>query len=158
MELPFSKNFRRRHPKLSRGLGIGIAFGVAFMTGFLYVSWALVCRAGACPSVEVLDQYQPRQTSKLYAADGRFVAELGLERRTLLKIDQIPPMLRNAFVMTEDKRFYQHAGVDWHRIPGAIAADIRRRAFAEGFSTITMQLARNIFPSVCRATNRSFAN
>src|SRR4051794_3607318 len=146
MDLPFSKNFRRRHPKLSRGLGVLIAFGIAFVVGFMYSSWALVCRAGACPSVEVLDQYQPRQTSKLYAADGRFIAELGLERRTLLKIDQIPPLVRNAFVMTEDKRFYDHSGLDWHRIPGAVITDIRRRSFAEGFSTITMQLARNIFP------------
>jgi penicillin-binding protein 1A len=146
MDLPFSKNFRRIHPKLSRGLGIGLAFTIAFVAGFAYAAWALVCRAGACPSVEVLDQYQPRQTSKLYAADGRFIAELGLERRTLLKIDQIPPLVRNAFVMTEDKRFYQHSGVDWRRIPGAVLTDIRRRSFAEGFSTITMQLARNIFP------------
>src|SRR4051812_18765363 len=146
MDLPFSKNFRRNHPKLSHGLGIGLAFTVAFVLGFAYAGWALVCRAGACPSVEVLDQYQPRQTSKLYAVDGRFIAELGLERRTLLKIDQIPPLVRNAFVMTEDKRFYQHSGVDWHRIPGAVLTDIRRRSFAEGFSTITMQLARNIFP------------
>src|ERR1700736_2330421 len=106
MDLPFSKNFRRRYPGLSRGLGIGLAFATAFVVGFLYASWALVCRAGACPSVDVLEQYQPRQTSKLFAADGRFIAELGLERRTLLKLDQIPPMLRNAFVLTEDKRFY----------------------------------------------------
>ncbi len=146
MDLPFSRNFRRRHPKLSRGLGVAITFGLAFGTGFAYASWALVCRAGACPSVEVLDEYQPRQTSKLFAADGRFIAELGLERRTLLKLDEIPPMLRNAFVMTEDKRFYQHKGVDFMRIPGAILVDIRKRSFAEGFSTITMQLARNIFP------------
>jgi len=146
MDLPFSKNFRRRHPKLSRGLGVGLVFGTAFVIGFGYASWALVCRAGACPSVEVLDEYQPRQTSKLYAADGRFIAELGLERRTLLKIDQIPPLLRNAFVLTEDKRFYSHKGVDFIRIPGAIYADLKKRSFAEGFSTITMQLARNIFP------------
>jgi len=146
MDLPFSKNFRRRHPKLSRGLGVLIAFGVAFVVGFSYSSWALVCRAGACPSVDVLDEYQPRQTSKLYAADGRFIAELGLERRTLLKIDQIPPLVRNAFIDVEDKRFYSHSGVDFYRIPGAIKADIRSRSFAEGFSTITMQLARNIFP------------
>ncbi len=146
MDFPFSKNFRRRHPQLSRGLGVGTAFVVAFVLGFGYAAWALVCRAGACPSVDVLDQYQPRQTSKLYAADGRFIAELGLERRTLLKIDQIPPLLRNAFILVEDKRFYQHKGVDFHRIPGAIIKDIRRRSFAEGFSTITMQLARNIFP------------
>jgi penicillin-binding protein 1A len=146
MDLPFSKNFRRRHPKLSRGLGVLIAFGVAFVVGFGYSAWALVCRAGACPSVDVLDEYQPRQTSKLYAADGRFIAELGLERRTLLKIEQIPPLVRNAFIDVEDKRFYSHSGVDFYRIPGAIQADLRKRSFAEGFSTITMQLARNIFP------------
>ena len=146
MDLPFSKNFRRDHPRLTRGLGLGIAFGISFVVGLGYAAWALVCRAGACPSVEVLDQYQPRQTSKLYAVDGRFIAELGLERRTLLKIEQIPPLVRNAFIMTEDKRFYDHAGVDFHRIPGAVVADIKSRSFAEGFSTITMQLARNIFP------------
>jgi penicillin-binding protein 1A len=146
MDLPFSRNFRRRHPKLSRVLGIGLAFGTAFVVGFFYASWALVCRAGACPSVDVLNEYQPRQTSKLFAADGRFIAELGLERRTLLKLDQIPPIVRNAFIDVEDKRFYQHAGVDFMRIPGALLADIRKRSFAEGFSTITMQLSRNIFP------------
>jgi penicillin-binding protein 1A len=146
MDLPFSKNFRRRHPGLSRGLGVFIAFAFAFALGLAYSAWALVCRAGACPSVDVLEEYQPRQTSKLYAADGRFIAELGLERRTLLKLDQIPPLLRNAFVATEDKRFYEHHGVDFYRIPGALWADIKKRSFAEGFSTITMQLARNIFP------------
>ena len=146
MDLPFSKNFRRRHPKVSRGLGVASVFVAAFVIGFGYSSWALVCRAGACPSVDVLDEYQPRQTSKLFAADGRFIAELGLERRTLLKIDQIPPLVRNAFILTEDKRFYSHKGVDFMRIPGAILKDLKRRSFAEGFSTITMQLARNIFP------------
>ena len=146
MDLPFGRKFRGRNPRLSRVLGVAVVFGVAFVVGFAYAAWALVCRAGACPSVEVLDQYQPRQTSKLYSADGRFIAELGLERRTLLKLDQIPPILRNAFVLVEDKRFYSHKGVDFHRIIPAILVDIRRRSFAEGFSTITMQLARNIFP------------
>ena len=96
MDLPFSKKFRQRHPQLTRGLAVGATFATAFVVGLAYSSWALVCRAGACPAVDVLDQYQPRQTSKLYAADGRFIAELGLERRTLLKIEQIPPLVRNA--------------------------------------------------------------
>ena len=146
MDLPFSKKFRQRHPRLTRSLAVVVVFLTSFVVGLGYAAWALVCRAGACPSADVLDQYQPRQTSKLYAADGRFIAELGLERRTLLKIDQIPPLVRNAFVMVEDKRFYRHSGVDWFRVPGALWADIKQRAFVEGFSTITMQLARNIFP------------
>ena len=146
MDLPFSKKFRQRHPRFSRGLAVAAVFLTSFVVGLGYGAWALVCRSGACPSADVLDQYQPRQTSKLYAADGKFIAELGLERRTLLKIDQIPPLVRNAFVMVEDKRFYRHSGVDWLRVPGALWEDIKQRSFVEGFSTITMQLARNIFP------------
>ncbi len=123
-----------------------MSFFAAFGVGFGYAAWAMACRGGRCPTVTVLDQYQPRQTSKVYAADGRFIAELGLERRTLIKIADIPPMVRNAFVVTEDKRFYSHAGVDWQRVPGALLHNIEQRNFQEGFSTITMQLARNIFP------------
>jgi penicillin-binding protein 1A len=64
----------------------------------------------------------------------------------LVKINDIPPLLKNAFVVTEDKRFYQHDGIDWQRVPGAFLVDLKNRNFSEGFSTITMQLARNIFP------------
>src|SRR5919112_585497 len=123
--------FISRHPALVRSLLLLFTFGASLTSGLLYGGWALVCRGGQCPAVQALDDYQPRQTSKLYAADGRFIAEIGLERRTLLKIDQIPPLVRNAFVMTEDKRFYQHAGLDWQRIQGAILADIKHRSFAE---------------------------
>lgn len=105
-----------------------------------------MCRGGACPSVDILEGYQPRQTSKMYAADGRFVTELGVERRTLVTIDDIPPIVRDAFVVTEDKRFYGHAGIDWIRVPGAFFHNVRAGRLAQGFSTITMQLARNIFP------------
>jgi len=140
------RRFRSRHPRIVRGSLIGAAFAISFAVGLFYASWALVCRAGRCPAVEVLDEYTPRQTSKLYAADGRFIAEIGLERRTVVKLDQIPPIVRNAFVATEDKRFYEHAGIDWKRVPAAIINDLRTHSWSQGFSTITMQLARNIFP------------
>jgi penicillin-binding protein 1A len=140
------RRFRQRHPRVTRGALIAAAFGISFVVGLFYASWALVCRAGRCPAVEVLDEYTPRQTSKLYAADGRFIAEIGLERRTVVKLDQIPTIVRNAFIVTEDKRFYEHAGVDWRRVPAAILNDVRTRSWSQGFSTITMQLARNIFP------------
>lgn len=143
---PFSKRFRAKHPRFARTSLLFAAFFVAFVVGFAYASWAMVCRAGRCPSAETLDSYAPHQTSKIYATDGRFMAELGLERRTIVKFNDIPPLLREAFVATEDKRFYRHAGIDWVRVPGAILVDIKKRTFSEGFSTITMQLARNIFP------------
>ncbi|MEO8192450.1 MAG: PBP1A family penicillin-binding protein [Gemmatimonadales bacterium] len=138
--------FRREHPTLMRAVLLVFTFGAAFGLGLAYGAWALVCRGGQCPPVEALNDYTPRQTSKLYAADGRFIAELGLERRTLVKLDEIPVMVQQAFVITEDKRFYSHAGIDWRRVFGALARDILSRSWDQGFSTITMQLARNVFP------------
>ncbi len=54
--------------------------------------------------------------------------------------------VRNAFVITEDKRFFSHHGIDWTRVVGAAARNVIARQYAQGFSTITMQLARNLFP------------
>jgi penicillin-binding protein 1A len=138
-------SFRRRHPTLVRAVLLTVTFLVALGAGALYSSWALICRGNQCPSIEILAEYTPHQTSKLYAVDGRFIAELGLERRTLVKIDEIPRIVQDAFVATEDKRFYSHAGIDWHR---ATAVILRSpiHGFSQGFSTITMQLARNVFP------------
>jgi penicillin-binding protein 1A len=142
---PFGPRFWRKRPKLTRWtLFIGL-FVLAFGIGLAWSSWSLVCREGACPDPTQLDAFQPRQTSKLFAADGRFIAELGLERRTLIKLNDIPKQVQEAFIITEDKRFYNHAGIDWTRVFGALAADIVHRNFAQGFSTLTMQLARNIF-------------
>ncbi|AHG90128.1 penicillin-binding protein, 1A family [Gemmatirosa kalamazoonensis] len=122
-----------------------MTFLAAGAAGGLYASWALACRGGTCPSADALEGYAPAQTSKLFSADGRFLAEIGNERRTLIKLEDIPPVVRQAFLTVEDKRFYRHGGIDWLRIPGALARDIVSRSWKEGFSTITMQLARNIF-------------
>lgn len=143
---PFSRRFWRTRPRLARATGLSVTFLIAFVTGLGYAAWALICRGGACPSIQVLDEWSPQQTSKLYAADGRFIAEIGLERRTLVKLNEIPKHVRDAFVITEDKRFYDHAGVDWIRVAGAAARNVLSASYAQGFSTITMQLARNVFP------------
>ncbi len=139
-------SFRRRHPTLVRAVLLFLTFGMALGAGLAFGAWTLVCRGGQCPPVESLNDYTPRQTSKLYAVDGRFIAELGLERRTLITLDEIPETVRQAFIITEDKRFYRHAGIDWYRVLGAFARNVAARSWQEGFSTITMQLARNVFP------------
>ena len=79
------RRFTEQNPKLTRGILLIATFCIAFGGGIAFSGWALVCREGRCPSVQILDTYTPRQTSKVYAADGRFVAEVGLERRTLAK-------------------------------------------------------------------------
>ena len=123
-------------------LGLGFVGMAAFGA---YWTWFL-CSPETCPSIEQFDEYRPRQPARLYATDGRFIGEVGLERRSLVTLDLIPAHVIDAFVITEDKRFYGHAGIDYPRVFGALWANIRARSFAEGFSTITMQLARNIFP------------
>ena len=125
---------------------VASAFLATFAVGFVTLGWLLVCRGNECPSISALDKYRPRQTSKLFAADGRFVAELGMERRTLVPIGQIPRVLRTAFIITEDRRFYQHNGIDLVGVFRAGIANVMRGGFSQGFSTITMQLARNVFP------------
>jgi len=118
------------------GLGLGMAIG----------SWNRACAGNACPSIVQLDDYRPTQATKVYAADGRLITEVGQERRTVLGVDEIAPSLRAAFIAVEDKRFYDHDGIDFWRVLGSVKANILALGYAQGFSTITMQLARNIFP------------
>ena len=134
-------------PKTRARLLGAAALAFAYVVGVGYGSWTRVCAAERCPSISrLVSGPGPQQTSKVYAADGRLVTELGLERRTVLPLSEIPAAVREAFVATEDKRFYSHHGIDYVRILGAIKADVLSLSWAQGFSTITMQLARNIFP------------
>ncbi|HET9636315.1 MAG TPA: transglycosylase domain-containing protein, partial [Gemmatimonadaceae bacterium] len=137
--------FHKRHPTFVRVVLLSLTFLVFVGVGALYGTWSLICRGNQCPSIEILSEYTPHQTSKLYAIDGRFIAELGLEKRTLVKIDEIPKIVQDAFISTEDKRFYEHAGIDWHRAASVIIRS-PLHGYSQGFSTITMQLARNVFP------------
>ncbi len=123
-------------------LGLGVVAG----------SWTRACAGTSCPSIAVLEGYRPTQTAKVYAADGRLITELGIERRTVLALDEISPALRAAFIAMEDQRFFQHGGIDLRRIIGAVRANLLAGRFAEGFSSITMQLARNVFPEKLPST------
>jgi penicillin-binding protein 1A len=122
-----------------------VAAGGFLGVAILGVLWVGACRGDTCPSVEVLDQYVPQQTSKVYAADGRLITELGLEKRTIVRLDSLSQPVRDAFLIVEDRRFYEHGGIDYRRIVGAVIRNLQARRFAQGFSTITMQLARNVF-------------
>ena len=137
-------DFARRHPWLL-WLAVLAVFLGSLGAGVLGGAWMMICRDERCPSIASLEAYVPRQTSKVYAADGRFMTELGLERRTLMRLDQIPKHVRDAVVMTEDRRFYSHGGIDYYRIIGSALRNARAGRYAQGFSTITMQLARNVF-------------
>src|SRR5215472_6850386 len=132
---------------LTRGRVILIALiGCFFAAGTAFGAWTRVCAGTRCPSISRLGPGKgPSQSAKVYAADGRLIAELGLERRTVLPLSEIPLFVRQAFIATEDKRFYRHHGIDYWRILGALKANVLTLGYSQGFSTITMQLARNVF-------------
>src|SRR6266705_1732020 len=134
-------------PKVRARLIAAAVLVAAYATGLAYGSWTRVCAAERCPSISrLIGGPGPQQTSKVYAADGRLITELGLERRTVLALNEIPLAVRQAFIATEDKRFYSHHGIDYWRIFGALKANIVTLGRSQGASTISMQLARNIFP------------
>src|SRR5215213_644984 len=147
MPFQFNPTFKRVRlsPRARRILLVGFLATVAFGLAVLAAAWSRACAGNTCPSIEELGGYDPDQASKVYAADGRLITDLGLERRTVIPLGEMSPYLKAAFLATEDKRFYQHHGIDWYRVFGAIKTNIFQLRFAEGFSTITMQLARNIW-------------
>lgn len=104
------------------------------------------CSGADCPSVATLRTYTPPQASRIFDREGKLVAHLAPERRIVVPLERIPAHVSGAFLAVEDKRFYRHAGVDWRRVAGAMARNVRSLSFREGFSTVTMQLARNVFP------------
>ncbi len=108
--------------------------------------WTRACAGeGACPSVAVLQGYDPDQASVVLSADGRRLADFGKERRTLLPLKEMSPAVPAAFLAVEDRRFYQHHGVDWWGFARILKNALTLHGLS-GASTITMQLAGNIFP------------
>ncbi len=145
ISLPSSR--RRQVSKRRARLVAAAALVSLYGVGLAYGSWTRVCAAERCPSISrLIGGPGPQQTSKAYAADGRLIAEYGAERRTVLPLQEIPAHVRQAFIATEDKRFYGHHGIDFLRVCGALKTNILQLRWAQGFSTITMQLARNVFP------------
>ncbi|MFL5391002.1 MAG: transglycosylase domain-containing protein, partial [Myxococcales bacterium] len=130
---------------LIKGAAAGLlACMVALLIG-LAALWPR-CRAGVCPSVEALLAYQPPQASEVVDRDGRLLARLAPEQRIVVPISAIPKRISGAFLSVEDRRFYQHHGIDWRRVGGAFLRNLKSLRLREGSSTITMQLTRNVFP------------
>ncbi len=104
------------------------------------------CGIAGCPDVERLNGYMPDEASSIVDYQGDEIGKLFLTRRTVVPLDTLPKHVPAAFVAMEDRRFYEHNGVDWRRVFGAAYKNIKELGITEGSSTITMQLARNVFP------------
>ncbi len=145
---------RWRSPGVLRAVVLGILGVLTLGIAIVLAGWLTVCRGNACPSLDALGEYDPAQASKVYAADGRLITDLGLERRTVVPINEISPAVIQAFLATEDKRFYEHHGIDWIRVLGAAKGAVLGGRVT-GASTITMQLAGNLFPEDINRRDRS---
>jgi penicillin-binding protein 1A len=97
------------------------------------------------PDVQSLRKVQFREPLKVFSADGALIAEFGVERRRPVAIAKIPPLIINAFLATEDSRFFEHGGVDTIGIGRALLSYLNTGEKAQGASTITMQVTRNFF-------------
>ena len=134
--------------KKGRGIGFGIL--IAFL-----VCLALVIFVGligvflymrTIPSLAELTPSQIAETSKVYAIDGSLLTEFHAEEnREIIPFNKMSKNIKNAIVAVEDKRYYDHQGVDYRRIMGAFIADIRSGKIVQGGSTITQQYVKNVY-------------
>ncbi len=106
------------------------------------------------PQVDALENYRPSSITELYDDHGRVIGSFALQRRVVATYDDFPPVLRDALVSIEDKDFYSHSGINFFRIMGAAYRDIESGGKVQGASTLTMQLARNLFLSPDRRWQR----
>jgi len=97
------------------------------------------------PQIRALEDFRPDIVTELYADDGQIIGNFALQRRILLTYEQIPPILKNAILTTEDQHFEEHWGVDFTRVAGAAWRNFLAHRVAEGASTLTMQLAGTLF-------------
>jgi penicillin-binding protein 1A len=106
------------------------------------------------PQVSELEHYRPSSITELYDGQGRVIGTFALQRRVIATYDDYPQVLRDALVSIEDKDFYTHSGINLWRIVGAAYRDIESGGKVQGASTLTMQLARNLFLSPDRSFYR----
>ncbi|MCG6957310.1 MAG: PBP1A family penicillin-binding protein [Gemmatimonadetes bacterium] len=123
------------------------SFVVAAGLGGFWGAWKNLCAGDACPSVAQVKTWEPEQTSKLFDSRGQLFGEIGFERRTLVSIHALPAYVPEAVVAVEDKRFYHHGGFDLRGIARAAFGVFTGRNLGGG-STITQQLARNMFGQI----------
>ena len=143
---------RRPRRKLAGRPAILVLIVLAVITGSL--SGLMLVYSVNLPQIQDLERYRPSTTTDLYDQKGRLVGSFALQRRIVVNYDDFAPVLRKAVISIEDKNFESHGGINFFRIGGAVWHDLRSHGRAQGASTLTMQLARNLFLSADRTAAR----
>jgi penicillin-binding protein 1A len=108
------------------------------------------------PSLDALTDYRPKIPLRIYSAEGTLLSEFGEERRALVKISEVPVIMKQAILAAEDDRFYEHGGIDYMGVLRAAISNFSSGGAKQGASTITMQVARNFFLSKEKTYTRKF--
>lgn len=127
----------------------------AVLVPALILGFAAIMTYPTLPSLEVLTDYRPKVPLRVYSADGALLGEFGEERRALVKIDDVPDLMKKSILAAEDDRFYQHGGVDYLGVLRAALSNFTSDS-KQGASTITMQVARNFFLTKEKTVTRKF--
>ena len=131
------------------------ALSVALLP-FLLLSLASLLTYPTLPSLEILTDYRPNIPLRVYSAEGVLIGEFGKERRVLVKIGDVPDLMKKAILAAEDERFYEHGGVDYIGVLRAALSNFTSGGVRQGASTITMQVARNFFLTKEKTLSRKF--
>ncbi len=131
---------------------VGFAFSLV-LSAFLVVGIALASAYPNLPEVSDLADYRPKLPLRVLTSDGLLIGEFGEERRNLLRINEIPDVMKHAVLAIEDARFFEHSGVDYRGMLRAALANLGQ-AKSQGASTITMQVARNVYLSAEKSYTR----
>ena len=131
---------------------VGLVFA-GFLSLLMVVGVAMVMAYPQLPDTSDLAEYRPKLPLRIYTADGALMGEFGEERRNLTPIREIPQVMKDAVLSIEDSRFYQHGGLDYLGLIRAGIANLSKRK-SQGASTITMQVARNVYLSTEKTYTR----
>src|SRR5256714_7830061 len=136
-----------------------LGFPLALLAGLgaaavLILGLVIVLAYPNLPELGALTAYQPKIPVRIYTAEGILIGEFGEERRAVVAIADVPAQLKNAIIAAEDERFYQHPGIDYVGVLRAAYANLVAGGRRQGASTITMQVARNFFPSSEKTATR----
>ncbi|OAT82291.1 hypothetical protein A6M21_09035 [Desulfotomaculum copahuensis] len=126
---------------------------IALTACFLAAAWIIYISARDLPSVDPAS-LRPVEQTAIYDANGKLVDQLGNRKVLPVKLSQVPPVVKNAFLAAEDVRFYQNNGIDLRSIGRAVWHDLTTLSLSQGASTITQQLAKNAFLTPDRTIKR----
>ncbi|MGQ0539813.1 MAG: penicillin-binding protein 1A [Gemmatimonadaceae bacterium] len=108
-------------------------------------AWIATCGWRSCPSAVEIRGYQPSEGGRILDRNGKLLGRLTAIKRVNVPLRAVPRHVRDAFIATEDRRFHEHDGLDWRGVGRAVVRNVASLGVREGFSTITMQVARNTF-------------